>query len=164
MLHPPGPGALYPKTVEELLALEAQAEAERAQAVLELNAAKYAEGNPFFEIPEDVIETPPEWGRPDEGNPNQPRRPPEYNPPQVITTQQQAAAVWSANAECAKCFSPLSTVICMHVRHAYVISLPPLLDFSKAAAAQLHLHPACIGNEAASVHVSLMEAFYPPGL
>ena len=30
-----------------------------------------------------VIETPPEWGSPDEGNPNQPIRVPEYQPPQV---------------------------------------------------------------------------------
>jgi hypothetical protein len=31
---------------------------------------------------EAVIESPPEWGPPGEGNPNQPRRPPEYQPPQ----------------------------------------------------------------------------------
>ena len=30
-----------------------------------------------------IVEPPPEWNRPDEGNPNMPRRPPEYQPPQV---------------------------------------------------------------------------------
>ena len=32
---------------------------------------------------QDIVEPPPEWNRPDEGNPNMPRRPPEYQPPQV---------------------------------------------------------------------------------
>ena len=55
--------------------------------------ARYAEGVPFLEgidganaWLEGVIESPPEWGRPEEGNPNQPRRPPEFNPPQVRLT------------------------------------------------------------------------------
>lgn len=71
LLHPPGPSRLYPK--------EHQA-AEEFLAELEMELYQELEGSPETT---GVIETPPEWGRPDEGNPNQPRRPPEYNPPQV---------------------------------------------------------------------------------
>lgn len=78
MFHPPGPSKMYPEANQALgeyfseLALEIL----RRDEIL-------ASANPETT---DVIETPPEWGRPDEGNPNQPRRPPEYNPPQVGST------------------------------------------------------------------------------
>ena len=77
MIHPPGPSRMYPEANQAIadylneLALEMQRSEDASQvasASLETTA---------------VIETPPEWGRPDEGNPNQPRRPPEYTPPQV---------------------------------------------------------------------------------
>ena len=69
MLHPPGPSKLYPEANKALEDLLADVEDEEERRMMEAIEA--------------VIETPPEWGRPDEGNPNQPRRPPEYQPPQV---------------------------------------------------------------------------------
>lgn len=72
MLHPPGPSKLYPEANQALEDFLAEIEEEMISGA--------ASGSPETT---GVIETPPEWGRPDEGNPNQPRRPPEYNPPQV---------------------------------------------------------------------------------
>lgn len=78
MLHPAGPGKMYPEANERLEAFLAESEAEDEQVYS-------AEEIPGIGA---VIESPPEWGRPDEGNPNQPRRPPEYQPPQVKAIQQ----------------------------------------------------------------------------
>lgn len=84
MLHPPGPGKVYPEAIEEceafLDSIAYEMEQEEKQRIIEGVASGIASGLPDINA---VIETPPEWGRPDEGNPNQPRRPPEYNPPQV---------------------------------------------------------------------------------
>ena len=77
MIHPPGPSRIYPEANQAIadylneLAIEIQRTEEVSQV---------ASASPETTA---VIETPPEWGRPDEGNPNQPRRPPEYTPPQV---------------------------------------------------------------------------------
>ena len=80
MLHPPGPSKLYPEAKQVLEDLLAEVEMEYYQDLEEEMVSGSASGS---SEPTGVIETPPEWGRPDEGNPNQPRRPPEYNPPQV---------------------------------------------------------------------------------
>ena len=84
MLHPPGPGKVYPEVAEEYEAfldgIVYDMEQEEKQRIIEGVASGLASGLPDIDS---VIETPPEWGRPDEGTPNQPRRPPEYNPPQV---------------------------------------------------------------------------------
>ncbi len=82
MLHPAGPSKLYPEVNEQLEAFLAEMQAEEQQHIME-GIAVGTEGVPIIE---DLIESPPEWGRPDEGNPNQPRRPPEYQPPQVPIT------------------------------------------------------------------------------
>lgn len=77
MVHPPGPSKMYPEENQAIedylneLALELLRNEEESQVA---SASPETTG---------VIETPPEWGRPDEGNPNQPRRVPEYQPPQV---------------------------------------------------------------------------------
>ncbi|KAL3160522.1 hypothetical protein ABBQ32_010826 [Trebouxia sp. C0010 RCD-2024] len=76
MVHPPGPSKMYPEENQAIedylneLALELLRNEEESQVA---SASPETTG---------VIETPPEWGRPDEGNPNQPRRVPEYQPPQ----------------------------------------------------------------------------------
>ena len=80
MLHPPGPSKLYPEANQALQDFLAEIELEQYQKLEEEMLSGSASGSPETT---GVIETPPEWGRPDEGNPNQPRRPPEYNPPQV---------------------------------------------------------------------------------
>ena len=86
MVHPPGPSKMYPEANQAIadylneLAIEIQ-RSEEASQVASVSPETTA-----------VIETPPEWGRPDEGNPNQPRRPPEYTPPQV--GQQIYTGLW----------------------------------------------------------------------
>lgn len=80
MLHPPGPSKLYPEADQALEDFLAEIELEQNQKLEEEMVSGSASDSPETT---GVIETPPEWGRPDEGNPNQPRRPPEYNPPQV---------------------------------------------------------------------------------
>ena len=80
MLHPPGPSRLYPEANQALEDLLAEMEMEEYQKLEEEMVSEAASGSPETT---GVIEPPPEWGRPDEGTPNQPRRPPEYNPPQV---------------------------------------------------------------------------------
>ena len=81
MMHPAGPSILYPECKFLLDSIFEDLKAQDEQTALEGMAAGFASGVP--EDPESVIETPPEWGAPDEGNPNQPRRPPEYQPPQA---------------------------------------------------------------------------------
>ena len=86
MLHPPGPSILYPESNALMDILFENLRAQDQRRAVEGLAAGYACGLPP-EDPSDidaVIETPPEWGAPDEGNPNQPRRVPEYQPPQVV--------------------------------------------------------------------------------
>lgn len=81
MMHPAGPSILYPECKFLLDSIFEDLKAQDEQTALEGMAAGFASGVP--DEPEAVIETPPEWGAPDEGNPNQPRRPPEYQPPQA---------------------------------------------------------------------------------
>ena len=80
MLHPAGPSKLYPEVNKALEDFIAEMQADEAEQIMEGMLSGSASGFPNTEA---VIESPPEWGRPDEGNPNQPRRPPEYQPPQV---------------------------------------------------------------------------------
>ena len=107
MLHPAGPSQLYPEAnrrVEEILA---GIDADEEKRIMEGIAAGTASGYPdiegieavqeaieAIEAIEAVIESPPEWGRPDEGNPNQPRRPPEYQPPQVHILYAACKSTW----------------------------------------------------------------------
>ena len=81
MLHAPGPSTLYPEMNQALEEVLAELEMEEYEMIKEEIMSEFASETT------DVIESPPEWGRPDEGNPNQPRRPPEYTPPQVGSTQ-----------------------------------------------------------------------------
>ena len=105
MPQPPGPVKLFPGTDLPLIEEQEEGDELELQYILELQAAKYAEGNPYFEPPESVIEPPPEWSRPDEGNPNQPRRPREYTPPQVILVI--VGTVVSTNMICVLCSASL---------------------------------------------------------
>ena len=110
-MHPPGPSLLHPECNYALDLFWQNYHEQDKKAVLEGMAAGVADGLPDeidseddeddryeitqieagLDLPPEcgtlnikgVIETPPEWGAPDEGNPNQPRRPPEYQPPQV---------------------------------------------------------------------------------
>lgn len=77
MVHPPGPSKMYP---EENRAIEDYLTELAVELLRNEEASQAASASPETT---GVIETPPEWGRPDEGNPNQPRRVPEYQPPQV---------------------------------------------------------------------------------
>lgn len=81
MWHPPGPSILYPECKYVLEKIFEGVKERDEELIREGLASAYASGVP--NDAEAVIETPPEWGAPDEGNPNQPRRPPEYQPPQV---------------------------------------------------------------------------------
>jgi len=94
MLHPAGPSQLYPEANRRLEEILAEIDADEEQRIMEGIAAGTASGYPDIEAIEAVIESPPEWGRPDEGNPNQPRRPPEYQPPQVHMHKAACINTW----------------------------------------------------------------------
>lgn len=126
-MHPPGPGILYPECTHALDLFWQNLHEHDEKAVMEGMAAGIASGIPddidyedgehditrieaSIETPpewgaqniEGVIETPPEWGSPDEGNPNQPRRPPEYQPPQVCYAKHTLSATLTTTLQSCK--------------------------------------------------------------
>lgn len=86
-----------------------------------------------------IVEPPPEWNRPDEGNPNMPRRPPEYQPPQV---SHFLPVCWSCGllGLSGQASLPADCAVCAWVPSSQFLHV---LGHSSCECLQLALHTAC---------------------